>query len=232
MRPVSKDMPRLGAKILKRCVGGVALLWALPLLALVVTDLRRPETPPLPAPADAIICLGAGMSYRGWHLPGPASTRRARSCAELYHAEVAPVILFTGAGHDRGSAAEAMARLTQADGVPEAAILLEHEARSTLQNAAFSLALLPAGTDRVVIVTDAFHIPRSWMVFHVLGAPDMAFYPARDIYTTEDGPRARSRTEWLLRESVVIWTNLGRVLIYLAASAIGLDAETPINWFN
>lgn len=212
--------------------GILALLWAVPFLALAVIDLRRPETPTVPEPADAIICLGAGMSRLGWHLPDPASTRRARSCAELYRIGVAPIIVFTGAGHTRSSAAEAMARLAQADGVPENAIRLEPQARSTFQNAAFSLPLLPEDTTRVVVVTDAFHIPRSWLVFSALGAPEMTFYPARDIYTTEDAPDARTRTAWLLRESLALWTNLGRGLVYLGAGAIGIDAETRISWFN
>ena len=208
-------------------------LWALGLVALVLTDLIwSRDSPPLPEPAAAILCLGGGMSLTGWERPGPASTRRARSCAELYRAGVAPVVLFTGYGHHRSSAAAAMARVAMADGLPETAVILEEEARSTLQNAAFSLPLLPEGTERVVIVTDGFHLPRSWLIFRVLGAPEMALYPARSIYTSDDRPGTRNRVEWLLRESLAIWANLARLGLFLGAGALGVEAETRISWFN
>ncbi|MEM1340673.1 MAG: YdcF family protein [Pseudomonadota bacterium] len=215
-----------------RIIGLLGLLWAVPFAIILAVDLTRPETPALPAPAAAIICLGGGMSHVTWERPDPASTRRARSCAELYRAGVAPVVLFTGYGHQRGSAAAAMARIAMEDGVPEAAVILEEEAKSTLQNAVYALALLPAGTERLVIVTDAFHIPRSWLIFRAFGAPEATFYPARDIYTSWDRPGTLSRREWLLRESVAIWVNLARAGIYLGAGLFGIDAETRIGWFN
>lgn len=219
-------------RVIWRIIGGLALLWALPLLALIAFDLSRSDNPPLPAPADVIVCLGGGMSHRDWHLPDPASTRRARSCAELHRAGVAPVVLFTGYGHERHSAAEAMAWIAEEDGLPETAVILEEEARSTLQNAVYTMALLPEGTERLVVVTDRFHIPRSWMIFRAFGAPEAQFYPARDIYTSWDRPRTLSRREWILRESVVIWVNLARAGIYLGAGMLGVDAETRISWFN
>lgn len=219
-------------RVVRRIIGLLVLLWAVPFAAILITDLSRPETPALPAPAEAILCLGGGMSHVTWDRPDPASTRRARSCAELYRAGVAPVVLFTGYGHQRGSAAAAMARIAIEDGVPEAAVILEEDARSTLQNAAFSLPRLPQGTTRVVIVTDAFHIPRSWLIFRAFGVPEASFYPARDIYTSVDRPGTLNRGEWILRESVVIWVNLARAGIYLGAGVLGIDAETRISWFN
>lgn len=229
-----RDIPPLDVRLRRIgwIIGGLGLLWALPLLALVITDLRRPESPDLPAPADAIVCLGGGMSHRGWHLPDPASHRRARSCAELYREGIAPVVLFTGYGHARGSAAAAMARIAMEDGLPPEAVILEEEARSTLQNAVYATALLPQGAERLVVVTDAFHIPRSRLIFWAFGTAEASFYPARDIYTSWDRPGTLSRREWILRESVVIWINLARVSIYLGAGMLGIDAETRISWFN
>ncbi len=172
------------------------------------------------------------MSLRGWEEPGPASARRARTCAELYRAGLAPVIVFTGYGHARVSAAEAMARLARAEGVPEAAILIEPDARSTIQNAAFGLALLPPDTTRILLVSDAFHLPRSWMIFRVFGAPEIGLYAARAAYTPEDQPQARSLLGWQLRESIVIWVNLARAAAYFGGGLLGIEAETRIGWFN
>ena len=223
---------RIMGRILGRGVCVLALAWAVGLLGLVLFDQSQPDSPALPASADAILCLGGGMSYQGWQEAGPASTRRALSCAELYRAGVAPLVLFTGYGHQQDSAAAAMARLAQEVGVPAGAILLEEDARSTLQNAVYGLALLPAGTERVVIVTDGFHIPRSWVIFHSLGAPEAQFYPARTIYTRPDGLETLSRGEWILRESVVVWVNVGRLAVYGATGLLGIPVDTRADWFN
>lgn len=219
-------------RTLRRLIGVLVLLWAVPFAVLMALELTRPETPPLPDPADAILCLGAGMSYGGWDRPGPASMRRARSCAELYRAGVAPVVLFTGYGHEQSSAAAAMARVAMEDGVPEMAVILEEEAKSTFQNAVYSAALLPPDTARLVVVTDAFHIPRSWMLFRITGAPETTFYPARLIYTSRDHPETLRRRDWVLRESMVIWANIARAGIYLGAGVLGVDQETRVRWFN
>ena len=215
-----------------RILAGLLSLWALGLGAIAAYDLTRPGTPALPPVADAIICLGADMSYQGWDRPGPASTRRARSCAELYRAGVAPVVVFTGHGHARGSAAAAMARVAMAEGLPERAVILEEAARSTVQNAVFSRALLPPDTDAVVVVTDGFHIPRSWLIFRAFGGAQAQFYPARDLYTSPDRVGIRTRRDWVLRESLAVWGNLARAAIYLGAGALGIDQDTRISWFN
>ncbi|MGV6849204.1 MAG: YdcF family protein [Marinibacterium sp.] len=220
------------ARYLLRAAALVLLVWALTFAGLVATALLWPRAAPMPDPADAIVCLGGSMSYMGWERPGPASARRARTCAELYRAGIAPVIVFTGYGHERMSAAEAMAHLAEADGVPADAVILEPRARSTLQNAGFALPLLPEGASRIVLVSDAFHLPRSWMIFRALGAPRMALYAARRAYTTPDKPATRNEAEWILRESVVVWVNVGRLLVYGAGGILGIDRATRLSWFN
>jgi hypothetical protein len=83
-------------------------------------------------------------------LPDDVSRGRALTCAALHAAGVAPVVVFTGAGNDTLSAAEAMAAVAAEAGMPPQAMIVEPEAHSTIQNAAFGLALLPEAPERLV----------------------------------------------------------------------------------
>jgi len=128
------------------------------------TDTRRPPR------ADAIVALGAAFRRDGQ--ASPALVRRARHAIALYEAGAAPLILFTGGpcGGGGRSEAEAMAAIASDSGVPEAAILLEAQARNTRENAVFSAEMLRRrGRRRVLLVTDAFHMPRARLVFRAQG---------------------------------------------------------------
>lgn len=206
------------------------LVWAITFAAVLAVQTLWRSDQPVPDRADAIVCLGAGMSYRGWTLPGAASERRAHACADLHAAGAAPVVVFSGYGHETYSAAEAMADVARARGVPEQAIRIEPLARSTIQNAAFSLALFESAPDRVILVSDAFHLPRSWATFRLLGVHEVVLYAAPNVTTT--GQRERTELGWILRESLAIWSNAGRLMAYSAAGLAGIDHETRIGWFN
>jgi hypothetical protein len=109
----------------------------------MTVQLLWPAPQVMPAPADAILCLGAGMAERHLPLPDDVTRGRALTCAALHAAGVAPVVVFTGAGNDTLSAAEAMAAVAAEAGMPPQAMIVEPRAHSTIQNAAFGLALLP-----------------------------------------------------------------------------------------
>lgn len=197
--------------------------------------------------ADAIICLGAGMSHSHPMRPGPASLRRALSCTALYEAGVSDTIVFTGAGNQFASAARAMATVAMREGVPPEAVRVDRLAGSTLQNAAFGLALLDDAPDHVVIVTDAFHLSRSWVIFHAFGVdrvdvhaaqsdleqrfppnPDTGRIPGRE-NTQPDYPSIR---DWQVRETLAVWFNLARGATYVVGGLAGIDRDTRISWFN
>jgi uncharacterized SAM-binding protein YcdF (DUF218 family) len=223
---------------LRRLFGIVRIaiaVWLLTWVGIQTTSLLWTRDAALPETADAIICLGGGMSQNGWDRPGPASTRRALTCTELARANVAPVVVFSGAGNAVMSAGEAMANLAQSLGLRTEAILVEPRARSTLQNAILSYALLPDVSDRshrIVIVSDAFHLPRAWALFTLLGEAEVDVYAARMAYSYDDGPRARSHLQWTLREAVAIWANVGRIGAYLAGGLFGVDSLTRAAWFE
>ena len=205
--------------------------WGAGLVAILAVQVFWPENAPPPAPAEAIICLGASMSYQGWTLPDAASTRRARTCAQLYAEGVAPVVIFTGYGHSVSSVGHAMAEVARNAGVPRRAILVEPLARSTIQNAVFALDMLETPPRRIVVVSDAFHLPRSWAIFRIFGGvPEVALYAAADTETRGRGERRM--LDWIARESLAVWSNLGRLAAYGAGGLAGIDRDTRIGWFN
>lgn len=159
----------------------------------------------LPAAADTIVCLG-GAAFDG--RLSTDSQSRAERCVALYQAGVAPAIVFTGAG-----AAFPMTDVAIAQGVPASAVGSEPFSYSTLQNALFTARFMSV-SDRVVVVTNAYHLPRSWMSFKVMGYSDVTLVAA-DQRTTRPRP--------LLREPLAIWFNLGRAALWLATPWLDLD---------
>ena len=132
----------MGIRRLGRLLRGVLLIYAATFAAVLAVQFLWPAPQVPPAPADAILCLGAGMAGDTSPLPDDVSRGRALSCAALHTAGIAPIVVFTGAGNDTTPAAEAMARVAEEDGVPPEAMRLEPLAHSTIQNAEFGIARL------------------------------------------------------------------------------------------
>lgn len=120
--------------------------------------------------ADVIVVLGAGLRRDG--RAGWALTRRAEMGAELWHDGYAEYVLCTGAqadGYPRSEAA-ACKEILMRDGVPETAILLEQQSRSTEENAMFGQEILVEhGWDTVLLVTDSYHMLRAEWIFRSQG---------------------------------------------------------------
>jgi uncharacterized SAM-binding protein YcdF (DUF218 family) len=162
-----------------------------------VLPLER-QTAPLLAPdragAQAIVVLAAGEmhdapEYGGQDIPDYIALARLRYAAHLQRLTKLPILVSGGDGTigidpkaaDRPFVkADAMAVALQEDfGVPVRWI--EPRSRDTAENAAFSAALLKAnGIKRILLVTDAMHMPRSHAAFEragldVVSAPTMFF---------------------------------------------------------
>ncbi|WP_341861372.1 YdcF family protein [Gymnodinialimonas sp. 57CJ19] len=175
----------------------VLLIYLQTLLIVVAVEFFWPRDT-LPASADAIICLGGSASQEAL---GVDATQRAARCVDLFQAGVAPAVIFSGT-----VAAPLMAEYTLAQGVPEDAVFVEDRSRSTLQNARFTAGML-APDARVVVVSNAYHLPRSAVSFWVMGYRDVALAAAGP-------PSLRPRP--LLREALAIWFNMGRVVLWWA----------------
>lgn len=109
----------------------------------------------------AILILGAAVWREG---PSPTLRRRTLHAAHLYHAGRGTLVIPCGGlGRFPPSEARAMATLLQAAGVPDTAIRLEDASTNTAQNIRNALPLLGHTRD-VLIVSDAYHLPRARLI--------------------------------------------------------------------
>jgi uncharacterized SAM-binding protein YcdF (DUF218 family) len=111
-------------------------------------------------PADAIVVLGAAQ-YDG--RPSPVFRARLEHAVELYRQGIAPVLVVTGgkAEGDRTTEADSARRFAIAGGVPESAILVEDQGRTTIESLRAVAGLFREhGLDSAVFVSDRTHMLR------------------------------------------------------------------------
>ncbi len=141
------------------------------LLVRPLESLTRPLASAAAAGAQAIVVLGGGRisaapEYGGRDVPQPQTLARLRYAAALQRATGLPLLL--SGGKPDGSAeseAEVMARSLRDDfAVPVR--WLEPDSDNTAENARNSAQLLRRdGVRRVLLVTDAMHMPRAEAIF-------------------------------------------------------------------
>ena len=114
---------------------------------------------------DAIIVLGCGADADG--NPSPTQLARVTEAVHEYERGVAPRLIFTGgAAHNRFVEARVMEKTAHAQGIPESAILVEPEAKDTIQNACYTMRIMNAhGWRSAEVVSIASHLPRAGLVF-------------------------------------------------------------------
>ncbi len=113
-------------------------------------------------PTDAIVVLGAAQ-YRG--RPSPVLRARLDHAVGLFARGIAPRLVLTGGIAEGDTASEAAVSRTYVmrQGVPDSAILLENEGRTTHQSMrAVALLLHSREMDRAVVVSDGLHLFRAW----------------------------------------------------------------------
>jgi uncharacterized SAM-binding protein YcdF (DUF218 family) len=170
--------PRTGLAI---GLGGLSLLVVFSTGAgarLLVAPLESMSAPLVPAAASgagAIVVLGGGRIENapeyGWRdIPDNIAFLRVHYAAQLHRKTGLP-LLATGGTPDGSTLSEAavMARSLEDDyGVPVR--WLEERSNNTAQNAQYSAPILrEAGIRRILLVTDAIHMPRSRAVFERAG---------------------------------------------------------------
>ena len=187
--------------------------------------------------AEAIVVLGAGV-YRdapeyGGHTVDVNSMKRSRYAAWLHRGTGLPIYVTGGVGeHAPGPAMRRF--LEQELGVPVAAV--EDQSGNTRENAELTAPLLAkAGIRRVLLVTDAWHMPRSVAAFERVGV-DVVPAPT---YFLSGERRLRAETEagtewrdWLPQPNAfagsyfALHELLGSVYYALRASLVGVPT-TP-----
>jgi len=168
----------------------VLALTAFPLFSPLMASLERqyPPAPALPEKVDGIIVLGGAedpAAFANWGLVGMnEGGERLTAGAELARRYPDAKLIFTG-----GSASliysgqhNAPSQMTQALwlslGVPQAQILLEDRSRNTSENAIFTKALVqPQEGQTWILVTSAFHMPRSMETFQRNGWTGLTAWP-------------------------------------------------------
>ena len=175
-------------------IGGLALVWMYVFSTNVIffwqqNELVR-EFPPMRVEmmptADAIVDLGGGMSaFTNIHPYAEMNmgADRVWHAVRLWKAGKAPIVIPSGKGC-RNADAELLRDL----GVPDAAIVVENEARNTEENAEFVQRLLNEqvktegeGKKRILLVTSVWHMRRSLLMFEKY-APELEVLPAATDY--------------------------------------------------
>ena len=175
---------------------------------------------PVGPPVDAVIVLGGGMDPDGeFNIIGRA---RVRSAVALLDRGDAGHAIFTGFGCEGGadgcSEAVAMRARALADGADPDRLIVEPDARTTLENLALSFAMAEArGFERLAVLTDAFHLTR---------AVALAKLFARDVVpvAAEGGLYALPAAEQfpvLMRETLAWWYNLGKAAAWGGLGLLG-----------
>ena len=116
--------------------------------------------------ADCILVLGAGLQPDG--SPSLMLGERIRTGVDLYNAGAAPKLLMSG-DHSRPDHDEvnAMKDAAMALGVPSEDIFMDHAGFATYDS--FYRAGAIFGAKKVVIVTQAYHLPRALWIAKRLG---------------------------------------------------------------
>lgn len=156
--------PRVWIRAIAAVIAMLSIVW-LSLMAAVVLWGRRDDA----RAASAIVVLGAAQ-YEG--RPSPVLRARLDHAIGLWHRGLAPRLILTGGrgAGDTTSEAEAGKRYAIKQGVPERAISLETNGRTTSESLhAVSLMMRSDDSRSVVLVSDPFHMLRLTILARRLG---------------------------------------------------------------
>ncbi len=185
--------PSLWKRILGVGAALVGMLWAGSLLLVVVWGTRETARR-----AGAIVVLGAAQ-YVG--RPSPVFRARLDHAVGLWRQGMAPRMVLTGGTGEGDTTSEAAVgrRYVVQLGVPDSAVTLEAEGRTTSQSLHAVAAMMAAqGSDTVILVSDPFHMLRLWVLARRLGLVPL-LSPTR---TSPISANWRERWAYRLSESI------------------------------
>jgi uncharacterized SAM-binding protein YcdF (DUF218 family) len=149
-------------------------------------------------PAESIVVLGAAQ-YDGH--PSPVLRARLDHAVDLWNHHMAHIVILTG-GRGRGdttSEAAVSRSYVKKRGIPDEAILLDSEGRTTRASLlAVSRLLSNRGMKTAILVSDPFHMLRLWVLSRRFGIiPYIS--PTR---TSPISPNRGERWRYMLSESI------------------------------
>ena len=187
-----RHRPRLGKSVMVLAMVVLYLLctgMGANVLVRPLENLTQPIASSIDTRAQAIVVLAAGrlecaVEYGGKDIPDYIALARLRYAARLQHETGLPILVSGGnvsSSSDGRSKADAMADALREDFITPVE-WIEGASENTLENARYSAKiLLPLGIRRILLVTDAMHMPlRARMAFSkagfdVVAAPTMFF---------------------------------------------------------
>lgn len=161
--PTPRRSASLGWRLTQTALLIIVGTWVLSLLLVVLYE--RLDTS---KPAHAIVVLGAAQ-YDG--KPSPVLRARVDHAITLWRRGLAPLLITTGGrgAGDTTTEAAVERRYAIAHGVPEAAILVEPESRSTRESLRNVAGMLQKDSRDVILVSDPFHMLRLAILAHRFG---------------------------------------------------------------
>jgi uncharacterized SAM-binding protein YcdF (DUF218 family) len=149
-------------------------------------------------PAESIVVLGAAQ-YDGH--PSPVLRARLDHAVDLWNHHMAHIVILTGGRGlgDTTSEAAVSRSYVKKRGVPDGAILLDSEGRTTRASLlAVSRLLSNRGMKTAILVSDPFHMLRLWVLSRRFGIIPYTS-PTR---TSPISPNRGERWRYMLSESV------------------------------
>jgi uncharacterized SAM-binding protein YcdF (DUF218 family) len=149
-------------------------------------------------PADAIVVLGAAQ-YAG--KPSPVLRARLDHALDLWNRHLASLLIFTGGigPRDTTSAAAVGRNYAKKRGVPDTAILVENEGRTTSESMRAVAGMLEVrGLQSALLVSDPFHMLRLRILARRFG-----FTPyTSPTQTSPISPNREKRWKYIFSESL------------------------------
>ncbi|MEJ1158753.1 YdcF family protein [Prosthecomicrobium sp. N25] len=216
------------AKAGRRMVAASAVLFVVlgftPLadMGLSVIEDRFPAPGRLDPPPDGIVVLGGALDVRlnaarKGFVALNESAERMTEVAALARLYPEAKIVFTGGSDEifpgELTEAEAARTLFESFGIPASRIVLEDQSRNTWENGVFTRRIVdPKPGQRWLLVTSAWHMPRSVGIFRKAGWTGIVAYPVD--YRT----RTTGTLPWLPNRALDMFLNLE----LLAKETIGM----------
>jgi uncharacterized SAM-binding protein YcdF (DUF218 family) len=189
----AKHAVRIVRRMLTVAVVAVFALWVISATAVLVWASRDEARP-----AQAIVVLGAAQ-YAG--KPSPVLRARLDHALDLWNRHLAALLILTGGTGSGDTTSEAAVGRTYArkHGVPDSAILVENEGRTTSESMRAVAGMLEVrGLQTALLVSDPFHMLRLRILARRFG-----FTPyTSPTQTSPISPNREERWKYIFSESL------------------------------
>lgn len=170
-RPTQARRANAFVRLARRSYRAILALCLLAVLVLggLAFDIWRYAAVASPNRADAALVLGAAVL---WDRPSPVLVERLRHAKGLYDSGQVSHIVVTGgrSPEDKLSEAEASRNWLVSEGIPDSAVVLEDQSRTTIENLELAAPIMKAAAiDTALIVSDPLHMRRAMLIADLAG---------------------------------------------------------------